>query len=787
MFKIPIVLLSLFISILFFGCSAPLPTPVQIKKIAKKVNYLQDVKPILDKRCVVCHSCYNAPCQAKYSSFEGIDRGASKLKVYNPFRFKAMQPTRLFIDAKNTQEWHQKSFFSLTKNFDANTSYNDSIMIHMLHDKKLHPNIIGSYRPETDKLMCPKNLQEMGNYLEEKPNHGMPYGMPAVSDKEYDILTQWLAQGAKGPTPQEQKKLTTPSKAAQIEIKKWEKFLNSKDAKHIMSARYLFEHLYLAHWHFTNTENREFFRLVRSRTPAPQAIDEIASVRPFDNPNVDKFYYRLQKIHSTIVHKTHMLLEFNDTKLARFQELFIQTKWLEKPHVMSYNAKNNTNPFLVFSQIPPKSRYQFLLDNAKFIVMTFIRGPVCRGQIALNVIHDHFWIMFQDPNFDVSVLYPKFLLHQASNLAMPIQTTTEKLLAAFSDKYRIKSANFFKAKEALIRQVFPQGQGYEAIWKGHNKLDTPLLSIYRHFDSASVHKGVIGRLPRTLWMIDYPEFERIYYSLVAGYDVFGNLSHQTNIRRYMDLLRMEGELNFLSFMPKNRRLQMFKSWYLQDDDVQDLETLSISKNNQRIDYKTIYPKSEFIENLVKHHILKSTQINFDTLNYYNEYQLPPSMPSALQTADEIKQAAKSLTAPGTSFIRFVTDHDVNTLSVRIILKNKKSKVFTLVINRWHDNVNSIFREESTLNPGLDTLDFIEGSVGSYPNAFLVVKTQDLSDFFDILQNFNGDEYYKKRLQKYWIGRENKKFWETYDWFQNYFNQTAPIKSGLYDLNRYYHN
>ncbi len=787
MFKTLTIFLSLFISILFFGCSAPLPSPVHIEKTAKQVSYLRDVKPILDKRCVPCHSCYNSPCQAKYSSFEGIDRGASKLKVYNALRLKAMTPTRLFIDAKNTQEWHQKSFFSLTKNFDTNTSYNSSIMIHMLHDKKSHPKIIGSYRPETDKLICPKNLQEMGEYLKEKPNHGMPYGMPAVKDKEYNTLTQWLAQGAKGPTLKEQKKLTSPSKLAQIQIKKWEQFFNINDAKHIMTARYLYEHLFLAHWHFTTTRNREFFRLVRSRTAAPQAIDEIASVRPFDNPNIDKFYYRLQKIHSTIVHKTHMLLEFNDTKLERFKELFIQEKWLQKPHVIGYKIKNNTNPFLVFSQIPPKIRYQFLLDNAQFTVMTFIRGPVCRGQIALNVIHDHFWVMFQDPNFDISVLHPEFLLHQSSNLAMPIATTTQDLLATFSDKYRHKSANFFKDKEALIRQEFPQGQGYEAIWKGNNNLDTPLLTIYRHFDSASVHKGVVGRLPRTMWVIDYPQFERIYYSLVAGYDVFGNVSHQTNIRRYMDFLRIEGELNFLSFMPKNRRLQMFKSWYLQDDDVQDLEKFSISKNTQKIKYKTKYPKSEFIENLVKQHILKSTHIHFDTLNYYNEYQIPPHMPSKFQTIGEIKQAAKSLTAPGTSFIQFVTDHDVNTLRVRVILKNKTSRVFTLVINRWHDNVNSLFSEESMLNPHLDTLDFIEGSVGSYPNAFLVVHTQDLADFFDILQNFNGDAYYKKRLQKYWIGRENKKFWTTYDWFQNYFNQTEPIKSGLYDLNRYYHN
>jgi len=533
---------SILLTTLITGCSAPIPKPIKVEVSDKKINYLKEVKPILDKRCVTCHSCYNSPCQAKYSSFEGVDRGASKLAVYDALRLSAMKPTRLFIDAKSTKEWRKKEFFSLTQKFDANESYNDSIMMHMLHDKKMHPEVVGSYKPEQDKLICPRNLQEMGEYLEDKPNHGMPYGMPEIEEDEYNRLTQWLAQGAKGPTAQEQKSIITPSKKASLEIKKWENFLNIQDAKHIMSARYLYEHLFLAHLHFSSTQ-REFYKIVRSKTPSPKMIDEIPTLRPFDNPNINQFYYRLQKIHSTIVHKTHMVVELNDNKLARFNELFIKQKWAQKPHVMSYETKISANPFLLFAQIPVKSRYQFLLDNAHYTVMTFIRGPVCRGQIALNVIHDHFWIMFQDPLHDISVLHPELLLKETENLSMPIETSSQKLLKTFSDDYRKKYLRYFEEKEKLIQKEFPNGQGIEAIWRGNTKQDAPLLTIYRHFDSASVHRGAIGELPKTAWVIDYPQFERIYYSLVAGYDVFGNISHQTNIRRYMDFLRGEGELN----------------------------------------------------------------------------------------------------------------------------------------------------------------------------------------------------------------------------------------------------
>jgi len=69
-------------------------------------------------------------------------------------------------------------------------------MMHMLHDKKMYPEVIGSYKPEEDELVCPKNREEMGDYLKDKPNHGMPYSFPALEDSEYNMLTQWLAQGA---------------------------------------------------------------------------------------------------------------------------------------------------------------------------------------------------------------------------------------------------------------------------------------------------------------------------------------------------------------------------------------------------------------------------------------------------------------------------------------------------------------------------------------------------------------------------------------------------------------
>jgi len=65
------------------GCAGkPLP-PVVVQVPNRMVNYQAEVKPLLDKRCTVCHSCYNSPCQLKLDSFEGTDRGATKQAIYN--------------------------------------------------------------------------------------------------------------------------------------------------------------------------------------------------------------------------------------------------------------------------------------------------------------------------------------------------------------------------------------------------------------------------------------------------------------------------------------------------------------------------------------------------------------------------------------------------------------------------------------------------------------------------------------------------------------------------------
>ena len=438
-----------FLSLFFTACSVKPLDPVQYTVIDKNISFTKDIKPILDARCVSCHSCYNSPCQLKLSSYEGLERGSSKSDMYAN-RISADSPTRLFIDATNAKQWREKGFFSMTDKLDELNDSNESIMMQYLFQKDKNPLNIGEYSPETDKLTCVKDKDELALYFEDNPHKGMPYGFPALKKQEYNLLMTWLKQGAIDDTIKD-----VSSNFEQEQMKKFENFLNNKEIKHKVSARYIYEHLFLAHISFDD-KSENFFELIRSKTPTGQKAQIIATRFPYDKIE-GEFYYRFRKIESTIVHKTHMVYKLNDEKYARYNELFIKTPWEQKPFLPSYDERTSVNALKTFEQIPANSRYQFLLDDVHYMIMTFIRGPVCRGQIALNVIQDHFWLMFLDPKSDLSLKDKYFLHDNIPNLSVPNEYGEDpSLYKTFKalDNYEL-SKKYHTNKASIYKQYYP--------------------------------------------------------------------------------------------------------------------------------------------------------------------------------------------------------------------------------------------------------------------------------------------------------------------------------------------
>lgn len=765
------ILFILIFSFIFFGCSSKPLAPVVFDKSDKKVSFSRDVKPILDNRCVSCHSCYNSPCQLKFESFDGVDRGATKALVYHT-RLNATNPTRLFIDAQKTEDWRKKDFHSVV---DKNLENSESIMMQHLFQKELNPEIIGNYSPETDNLTCAKDEGELEDFFDKNPHKAMPYGFPAISKSEYNLLMNWLDQGAiddtkRGVVTNFEKKM----------IKKFEFFLNLPNIKNKVSARYIYEHIFLANIYF-DEESGNFFQLIRSKTASPYKAEIIPTIFPYDEIDIP-FYYRVQKVEQTIVHKTHMPYKIDDEKLKFFNDIFIKTAWNEKPYMPSYDKDKAPNALEVFKQIPAKSRYEFLLKDIFYIINTFIKGPVCKGQIALNVIQDQFWVAFMDPKYDVSIKDKFFLEDNLVNLEIPNQLGEDPtLFQTFKNLGQEKSVLDYSANKAkAYKKHYPDGLKVEYLRKSPN--DDSILTVYRHFDTASLHRGALGNTPKTMWVMDFPLIERVYYSLVAGFDIFGSTGHQLLVRTHMDRLRVEGESNFLEFLPQKSRKGYFDFWY-QGWLAQYITVYEPSINQTAVKYKSNNFKRELISQILDH-----TDTKKDAINYIYEAYDDIELQESYNTKEEIELGFRAISTPNSqNFTKYFTDMEENFNLLKIELNNGESLIYSMVVNRWHNNVALMFKEESRLDPTKDDIDFVEGFISSYPNMFFVVKQDEVSTFLNAIKNFNFSDTCVKTISKFAINRANPKFWEVYDWFTLEFKKSNPLEFGLFDLNRYYKN
>lgn len=748
----------------------PLPT-----QTATTVSYA-DVAPVIEARCSVCHGCYDAPCQVVLTSPEGIERGASKEVVYAGDRLFPIEPSRLFVDAKTTTEWRKRDFFSILQ---PGQEKGGNLVELMLELGAAHTFTPGERLPDevdldiTRTLMCSEQ-SEFGSYVQDNPMGGMPYGTASLNTKELKLLSAWLKAGA----PLERATVPLPRSASR-QVDAWEAFLNGTSLKDRITARYLYEHWFLAHLYFDDLREGPFFRIVRSTTPPGQPIDEIATRRPYDDPGDDPFWYRLRPIDGTILHKTHTIYEIGDAKKQRLTELFLGDDW-EPTRFPSYEPKPASNPFVAFVEMPAKARYQFFLDDAQYFVMTFIRGPVCRGQIATNVIEDHFFVAFVDPDHDLSVVDPTFLVEAKDDLNLPAQHLSHLAFGEFFLQYGIEQRDYLDRREALYDTADPKkvGPSLDAIWDGDGENTNALLTVFRHWNNATVERGWIGGTPKTAWVIDYPIFERIYYDLVAGFDVFGNVAHQASTRLYMDHLRMQAENNFLSFLPPDQREEVHASWYVDATkslDYKLVDYLRDTDRGTRVPYTRGGSKEELFELILE----KNADVAgpADRLNRCAE---PPcTIPGATRLEQKAGAVLQTIAAKKGPWVALLPE--VTRLRVR---HGSKAVAYTLVHNRSHSNVAYMFDEEKRLVPADDTLTIVRGYLGSYPNFAFDVDTSDLTSFRDALTAATTAADLEDIAARFGVRRTSPEFWATMDWMNEDFAKREPTKSGLFDLGRY---
>ncbi|EMF7364223.1 fatty acid cis/trans isomerase [Vibrio vulnificus] len=737
---------------------------------AQSAFFMHDVKPIIENRCVVCHACYDAPCQLKLSSVEGIDRGASKTLVYQGTRLTATAPTRLFEDAQTTQEWRDAGFHPVL-NERAQTgvaNIDAGLIARLLQQKERHP------LPQQDQLegfdfsidreqTCP-TIEEFDQYERTNPSWGMPFGMPNLSAKEHQTLMAWLENGA---IMNDHIPLTRDQAA---EITRYEQMFNKSARKNQLAARYIYEHLFLSHLYFSELEGEpRFFTVVRSSTPPGEPVQRIVTRRPYDDPGVERVYYRIIPEQGTIVDKTHMPFALNSQRMKDWKAWFIDADYVVE-QLPSYDPEIAANPMSAFIDLPVKARFKFMLDNAQNTIMAYIKGPVCRGQLALNVINDRFWVFFLDPDKADIPEVNEFYRSQADNLKLPGELESNTLPVTNWVKYSTQQARYLEAKSEFINHWFKNGTHLttDIIWDGNGTNPNAALTVFRHFDSASVVQGLVGEKPKTAWVLDYALLERIHYLLVAGFDVYGNFGHQLITRMFMDFLRLEGESNFIALLPADMRHQEQSSWYQQQNrQLSDFLQRNVVPFSQptSVVYKTDDPKSELFDILRRQvsPILNARYELVDTgMSVKNE---------ALLKSLNLVKGENLLPIPQITMLMVKAD-------------TGKEQLYTLLHNNAHLNISSLFNEEKNRDPANDSLTIVRGVVGSYPAAFFSLNENQVAEFVQIITAMESEQDYVKLLDKFAIRRSSTNFWSFSDKVHTWYRNDQPIEFGLLDYNRF---
>jgi hypothetical protein len=732
-------------------------------------------RDVLDRRCVVCHGCYDAPCQLKLDAFEGLERGASKTPVYDPSRATAQDPTRLFVDAHGAQAWRERAFHAVLPERGRITPAK-SLLLRALALKAHSPAPSDELREhftfELDrKASCP-TVEEYDAYAKEHPHWGMPYAMPALSESERAAITDWVNAGAVHPGE--------PDLSPEIiaEVARWERFLNPESLKGKLAARYLYEHLFLASLYFSDLDKSVFLRLVRSTTPPGQPVAEIATRRPFDSPGEAPFYYRFTRRVGTPIAKTHMPYALHDARMQRWKALFFEAPFTVT-EAASYEPEIASNPFKAFAAIPAQNRYRFLLDEAQFTMGNFIKGPVCRGQVALNVIQERFWIAFIDPDVPwMETALP--MLAESADSDLPAERGSAAWPAAWA-KYQREHMRYVRDKNETIRRLHERGLNTDMLWDGEGDNANAALTVLRHFDSATVAKGWLGGKPKTTWVIDYPLLERIHYLLAAGFDVFGNVSHQLMTRMFMDFLRMEGESNFLAFLPPSDRRTLIDAWYkgLPEERKKLLyEELHDSTLQAGMRYKTADAKAEllgaFEERLA---VVRSKQHMIAEL-------ADKELVRALQTISRLNGAAAS-SWPEVTFIA------VRDVGARLADRPRAShgalapgeSYFTVLRDTAHSNVAELFNEDDRRTPEGDGLTVVRGFVSAYPNVLLEVERSQLGAFGAQVQRIRSPREMAVLRRTFGVERMDPDVWMLVDRMHEGYWSEVPIEAGLFDLSR----
>ncbi len=335
-------------------------------------------------------------------------------------------------------------------------------------------------------------------------------------------------------------------------------------------------------------------------------------------------------------------------------------------------------------------------------------------------------------------------------------------------RYAARERRYQEARAVSLRAIAAAegGPRLDMIWDGDGTNSNAALTVMRHFDSATVVRGLVGASPKTAWLIDYTLLERIYYLLAAGYDVFGNITHNLNSRLYMDFLRMEGEANFIGLLPASARADALSRWYRDatKESLEHMRALVIGPAvASAITYHDADPERE--------------------LFWMLQRRLRPALDTSLSLAG-VKDATlrgrlerlAALKGGRLGLLPELSYLEVNDAQ-------GEAHYFTLVKDTGHRNVTHLLLEQNELAPEENALTVAPGLIGAYPNALFRLKNDELPEFVQAVATLNSEDDYRRLSERFAVRRTDPRFWDFSDRLQAAEGRMDQRDGGLLDYSR----
>ncbi len=733
-------------------------------------DYVDDVEPIFNSRCIACHGCLGSPCNVKLDSFRGLQRGGFGLNAYS--EHIGNYPRTDMDAADSVKAWRNKGFYTIVADEGSAAENLDQSLLYLMVEAGMSHNDPGFSRDALDGLhpdrftaSCPPTPAALKAELKKHPAIGMPFGLPALTESQFKTLRDWVAAGSPGPSDAQKK--AAEQIAEPTAVARWETFFNQDDKRAQLVSRYIFEHVFLATIVLEESPGDQF-RLVRSTTPPGQPVEIIGTGLPYDDPyryaNVDAFWYRLEKLTAPPVQKDHFLWTLSLDQIEHLTKLFA----LETGKGWGQGAElspgwGSDNALKVFAAIPAESRYRFMLENAEVIVGGITYGPVCNGQTATFAVKDQFWVFFLDPTYDPSVQAPMLGLDSWETLM---------------DRSVFGNADYLKAFAATKDKLFPKGWSLDAVWDGDGEDGNAWLTVLRHETNVSVVKGAQGGVPRSLWLISFAGFERMYYDTVAGFAYWEGDGLKLETLLFFNFLRQAFEDNFLTLLPPEDRESLRHEWTQGIGSI-GLAAVPFAGKDQptQVKVRSDDPLMDLIDQLERR--LGPTISGLP--DRLNPQQKPTvTLDAPMQGFDDWEAAISTLTAvEGLSFVP-----QLPSVIMLRLNQGDEHRVYSLIANRAYKSQYTLVFENGEAMPKKDTMSVYPTLVNGFPNLFVDLDLKDAPGFLADLSAVKTRDDWTAFKARYGILRNSEDFWPFYDWINAWNVDQRGDLAGWLDLTYY---